>query len=91
MKPLFCNIHQYGNFNIYSPCSPFLGAVLSTLGDLKAPQLLGSAQPEKKKKRTATRTPTHTAAQIHSFYLGKVAPFFFSSPTYPDINVPPKN
>lgn len=35
--------------------------------------------------------PTHTAAQIHSFYLGKVAPFFFSSPTYPDINIPPKN
>lgn len=24
MKPLFCNIHQYGNFNIYSPCSSFL-------------------------------------------------------------------
>lgn len=31
MKPLFCNIHQYGNFNIYSPCSPFLGSVFSTL------------------------------------------------------------
>lgn len=62
MKPLFCNIHQYGNFNIYSLCSPFLGAALSPLGDLKA--LLQHTVRRHNTLLTDTHTHTQSAAVI---------------------------